>query len=164
MLSNTATPKYYGLFRDKVLSGEIPVNETVSMQMNLIDDLIRNPNVYYDDKAVEGFVKFCENELVLTDGSDLKLLDTFKLWAEDILGWYYFIDRSVPIVKNGEVIRYENRKVKKRLRNKQYLIVARGAAKTIYCSCLHQYFLTINSSTTQQIATAPTMSLSEETL
>lgn len=164
MLSNTATPKYYGLFRDKVLSGEIPVNETVSMQMNLIDDLIRNPNVYYDDKAVEGFVKFCENELVLTDGSDLKLLDTFKLWAEDILGWYYFIDRSVPIVLNGEVIRYENRKVKKRLRNKQYLIVARGAAKTIYCSCLHQYFLTINSSTTQQIATAPTMSLSEETL
>lgn len=164
MLSNTATPKYYGLFRDKVLSGEIPVNETVSMQMNLIDDLIRNPNVYYDDKAVEGFVKFCENELVLTDGSDLKLLDTFKLWAEDILGWYYFIDRSVPIVKNGEVVRYENRKVKKRLRNKQYLIVARGAAKTIYCSCLHQYFLTINSSTTQQIATAPTMSLSEETL
>lgn len=164
MLSNTATPKYYGMFRDKVLSGEIPVNETVSMQMNLIDDLIRNPNVYYDDKAVEGFVKFCENELVLTDGSDLKLLDTFKLWAEDILGWYYFIDRSVPIVKNGEGIRYENRKVKKRLRNKQYLIVARGAAKTIYCSCLHQYFLTINSSTTQQIATAPTMSLSEETL
>jgi phage terminase large subunit-like protein len=164
MLSNTATPKYYGLFRDNVLSGEIPVNETVSMQMNLIDDLIRNPNIYYDDKAVEGFVKFCENELVLTDGSDLKLLDTFKLWAEDILGWYYFIDRSVPIVKNGEVIRYENRKVKKRLRNKQYLIVARGAAKTIYCSCLHQYFLTINSSTTQQIATAPTMSLSEETL
>lgn len=164
MLSNTATPKYYGLFRDKVLSGEIPVNETVSMQMNLIDDLIRNPNVYYDDKAVDGFVKFCENELVLTDGSDLKLLDTFKLWAEDILGWYYFIDRSVPIVLNGEVIRYENRKVKKRLRNKQYLIVARGAAKTIYCSCLHQYFLTINSSTTQQIATAPTMSLSEETL
>ncbi len=164
MLSNTATPKYYGMFRDKVLSGEIPVNETVSMQMNLIDDLIRNPNVYYDDKAVEGFVKFCENELVLTDGSDLKLLDTFKLWAEDILGWYYFIDRSVPIVLNGEVVRYENRKVKKRLRNKQYLIVARGAAKTIYCSCLHQYFLTINSSTTQQIATAPTMSLSEETL
>lgn len=164
MLSNTATPKYYGLFREKVLSGEIPVNETVSMQMNLIDDLIRNPNVYYDDKAVEGFVKFCENELVLTDGSDLKLLDTFKLWAEDILGWYYFIDRSVPIVLNGEVIRYENRKVKKRLRNKQYLIVARGAAKTIYCSCLHQYFLTINSSTTQQITTAPTMSLSEETL
>ncbi len=164
MLSNTATPKYYGMLRDKVLSGEIPVNETVSMQMNLIDDLIRNPNVYYDDKAVEGFVKFCENELVLTDGSDLKLLDTFKLWAEDILGWYYFIDRSVPIVLNGEVVRYENRKVKKRLRNKQYLIVARGAAKTIYCSCLHQYFLTINSSTTQQIATAPTMSLSEETL
>lgn len=164
MLSNTATPKYYGLFREKVLSGEIPVNETVSMQMNLIDDLIRNPNVYYDDKAVEGFVKFCENELVLTDGSDLRLLDTFKLWAEDILGWYYFIDRSVPIVLNGEVIRYEKRKVKKRLRNKQYLIVARGAAKTIYCSCLHQYFLTINSSTTQQIATAPTMSLSEETL
>lgn len=132
MLSNTATPKYYGMFRDKVLSGEIPVNETVSMQMNLIDDLIRNPNVYYDDKAVDGFVKFCENELVLTDGSDLKLLDTFKLWAEDILGWYYFIDRSVPIVKNGEVIRYENRKVKKRLRNKQYLIVARGSLLRLF--------------------------------
>lgn len=164
-LSNTAVPKYYGQFRDAVLRGEIPVSETISMQMNLIDDLIANPGVYYDEDAVEGFIKFCESELTLTDGSDLHLLDTFKLWAEDIFGWYYFETRSVPVpTPDGRGLTYVNKRVKFRLRNKQYLIVARGAAKSMYASCLQAYFLTVNTSTTSQIATAPTMRQAEEVL
>ena len=164
MLSNTATPKYYGEFRKKVLSGEIVVNEKVSMQMNLIDELIRDPQFYYDPAPVEGYIRFCEAELTLTDGSDMTVLDTFKLWGEDILCWFYFVERSVPVPQLDGTIRYERKKIKKRLRNKQYLIVGRGAAKTVYCSSLHQYFLTINTTTTQQLAVAPTMSLAEETL
>lgn len=164
-LSNTAVPKYYGQFREAVLRGEIPVCETISMQMNLIDDLIANPGVYYDEDAVEGFIKFCESELVLTDGSDLHLLDTFKLWAEDIFGWYYFETRSVPVpTPDGHGMKYVNKRVKFRLRNKQYLIVARGAAKSMYASCLQAYFLTVNTATTSQIATAPTMRQAEEVL
>lgn len=164
MLSNTAVPIYYGRFREKVLRGEIPVPETISMQMNLIDDLINDKRFYYDDMAVEGFIKFCEGELTLTDGSDLTLLDTFKLWAEDLLGWYYYVERSVPVpVKNG-VTKYVTKRIKKRLRNKQYLIVARGAAKSMYGSCLHNYFLNINTHTTNQIATAPTMRQAEEVI
>lgn len=164
MLSNVAVPKYYGEFRNKVLNGEIVVNEKVSMQMNLIDELIRNPNIYYDEKAVEGFIIFCEAELVQTDGSDLKLLDTFKLWAEDILGWFYFVERTVPEVDSNGHVKYVTKRIKQRLRNKLYLIVGRGAAKTVFCSCLHQYFLSIDTTTTRQIATAPTMSLADETL
>lgn len=164
-LSNTAVPKYYGQFREAVLRGKIPVCETISMQMNLIDDLIANPGVYYDEDAVEGFIKFCESELTLTDGSDLHLLDTFKLWAEDIFGWYYFETRSVPVpTEDGHGIRYVNKRVRFRLRNKQYLIVARGAAKSMYASCLQAYFLTVNTATTSQIATAPTMRQAEEVL
>lgn len=163
-LSNTATPFYYGQFRDRVLRGEIPVCETISMQMNLIDDLIANRFYYYDEKAVNGFIKFCESELTLTDGSDLHMLDTFKLWAEDIFGWYYFIEKSVPVpLKNGGIT-YVTKKVKKRLRNKQYIIVARGAGKSIYGGNLHSYFLTVNTATTHQIATAPTMRQADEVL
>ena len=164
MLSNTATPKYYAEFRESVLRGDIIVNELISMQMCLIDDLIDDPRYYYDDKAIDGFIDFCESELTLTDGSDLKLLDTFKLWAEDLLGWYYYVERSVPVpLPNGD-IRWVVKKVKMRLRNKQYLIVARGAAKSMYASCLQNYFLNINTATTYQITTAPTMKQAEEVL
>ena len=164
-LSNTAVPKYYGKFRDAVLRGEIPVNREVSMQMNRIDDLIANPGVYYDGAVVEGFVKFCENELTLTDGSDLKLLDTFKLWAEDLFGWYYFETRSVYVPgQDGLGGHYETRRFKKRLINKQYLIVARGGAKSMYASCIQNYMLNIDVSTTQQITTAPTMKQAEEVM
>lgn len=163
-LSNTAVPKYYGEFRDAVLRGEIPVCKKVSMEMNRIDDLIDNPNYYYDDQAVEGWIAFCENELTLVDGSDLKLLPTFKLWAEQIFGWYYFEDRSVyepdPDGMGGHFVRKE---VKKRLINKQYLIVARGAAKSIYDEAIQAYFLVVDTSTTDQVVTAPTMRQAEET-
>lgn len=165
MLSNTAVPKYYGQFREAVLRGDIPVCENISMQMNLIDDLIEDPNIYYDEEAVEGFIAFCEKELTLTDGTDLHLLDTFKLWAEDIFGWYYFIEKSVPIpLPKGRGIRYVRKQVKKRLRNKQYLIVARGAAKSMYGSCLQNFFLNCYTYTTHQIATAPTMRQADEVL
>lgn len=161
MVSNTATPRYYGEFRDKVIRGEIPVNREVSMQMNRIDQLIRAPWVYYDDKAVEGWIKFCESELTLTDGSPLHLLDTFKLWGEDLLGWFYFVDRSVY---NPAMHGYVRKRVKKRLRNKQYLIVARGAAKSMYDFCIHAYGLVCDPMTTHQVTTAPTMKQAEEVL
>ena len=164
MLSNTATPKYYGEFRNRVIRGEIPVCETISMQMNLIDDLIANPGIYYDEDAVEGFIAFCEKELTLTDGGDLHLLDTFKLWAEDIFGWYYFVERSIPIPDATGRIVYKKKRIKKRLRNKQYLIVPRGAAKSMYDSALHNFFLNVDGSTTHQIATAPTMRQADEVL
>ena len=162
-LSNTAVPKYYGKFRDAVLRGEIPVCKEIAMEMSRIDSLIENPGIYYDDQAVEGFVKYCENELTLTDGSDLKLLDSFKLWAEQIFGWYYFVDRKVYIPgKNGAPGHYRIYQVKKRLIKKQYLIVARGAAKSMYGSCLQSFFLNIDTTTTYQITTAPTMKQAEE--
>lgn len=165
MLSNTAVPIYYGQFRDAVLRGEIPVCRNISMEMNRIDSLIANPGIYYDDEAINGFIAFCENELTLTDGSDLKLLDTFKLWAEQVFGWYYFVEQSVweedPNGRGGQFVR---KWVKKRLTNKQYLIVARGAAKSMYGSCIQNYFLNVDRSTTQQITTAPTMAQAEEIL
>lgn len=165
MLSNIATPKYYGLFRDRVIRGEIPVNKEVSMEMNRIDGLIANPAIYYDDQAVEGWIRFCENELVLTDGSDLHLLDTFKLWGEEVFGWYYFVDRSVfQINSDGHGGHYVNKRIKKRLINKQYLIVGRGAAKSLYDSAIQAYFLNVDTSTTDQITTAPTMKMAEEVL
>lgn len=165
MLSNTATPIYYGQFRDAVLRGDIPVNREISMEMNRIDALIANPSVYYDDEAIEGWVRFCENELVLTDGSDLKLLDSFKLWGEQVFGWYYFIKRSVfEPNENGSGGRYVTKTIKKRLVNKQYLIVGRGAAKSVYDSCIQGYFLTVDTQTTQQITTAPTMKQAEEVM
>ena len=164
-LSNTATPKYYGMFRDAVIRGEIPVCEEISMEMNRIDALIRNPGVWYDDQAVEGFISYCEHELTLTDGSDLHLLDSFKLWAEQIFGWYYFVDRSVyepyPDGHGGHHVR---KRIKKRLINRQYLIVGRGAAKTMYASCIHSYFLNVNTATTQQSTTAPTVRQADEVL
>ena len=164
-LSNTATPKYYGQFRDAVMRGEIPVCKTIEMEMNRIDELIANPGVYYDENAIEGFIRYCENELTLTDGSDLKLLDSFKLWAEQIFGWYYFIERSVyEPNKDGHGGRYVTKYIKKRLINKQYLIVARGAAKSMYGSCIQNYFLNMDTSTTHQITTAPTMKQAEEIL
>lgn len=164
-LSNTATPKYYGAFREAVLRGDFPVCETISMQMNRIDDFIRNPGIYYDEEAVEGWIRFCESELTLTDGSDLFLLDSFKLWAEDVYGWYYFLDRSVYVPgKHGKKGRYVRKRVKKRLINKQYLIVARGAAKTVYGECHQAYGLTVDTSTTHQVTTAPTMRQAEEIL
>lgn len=164
-LSNTAVPRYYGEFREKVLNGEIPVNREISMEMNRIDDLIANPGIYYDDKAVDGFVRFCENELTLTDGSDLRLLDTFKLWAEQIFGWYYYVERSVYVPrKDNHGGKYVRRYIKKRLIKKQYLIVARGAAKSMYGSCIQDYFLVTDGSTTHQITTAPTMRQAEEIL
>lgn len=161
MLSNTAVPRYYGAFRDKVIDGEIPVCKEVSMEMNRIDDLIRHPGVYYDDKAVEGFIAFCEVELTLTDGSDLHLLDSFKLWAEEVFGWYYFVERQVydPVTK-----RYVLKTIRKRLVRKQYLIVGRGAAKSMYASCLHAFELIVNTDTTHQVTTSPTMKQSEEVL
>lgn len=165
MLSNTATPIYYGKFREQVLRGEIPVNREISMEMNRIDDLIANPGVYYDDKAIDGFVKYCENELTLTDGSDLVLLDSFKLWAEQLLSWFYFVERSVfEPNPDGHGGRYVRKTTKKRLVNKQYLIVARGAAKSMYASCLQSYFLNVDTSTTHQITTAPTMLQAEEVM
>lgn len=164
-LSNTATPRYYGRFRDAVIRGEIPVCREISMQMNRIDSLIRSPNYYYDPGPVEGWIRFCENELTLTDGSDLNLLDSFKLWGEDVFGWYYFEDRSVwqpdPDGKGG---RYVRKRIRKRLCNKQYLIVGRGAAKSLYDSSIQAYFLNCNTRTTQQIATAPTMRQADEIL
>ena len=163
MLSNTATPKYYGMFRDQVLRGEIPVCHEIEMQMNLIDNLISDPRIYYDDQAVEGWIQFCENELCLTDGSKLNLLPSFKLWGEDLLGWYYFIDAQVPVADNHGV-HYEIRKIKQRLRKKQYLIVGRGAAKSLYDTCIHAYGLVVDKHTTHQVATAPTMKQSEEVM
>ena len=164
-LSNTATPKYYGQFRDAVIRGEIPVCEQISMEMNRIDALIANPGIWYDDQAIQGFINFCENELTLTDGDDLRLLDSFKLWAEQIFGWYYFVERSVyepdPEGRGG---RYVTKRIKKRLINKQYLIVGRGAAKSMYASCIQAYFLTVDPATTQQSTTAPTIRQAEEVL
>lgn len=164
-LSNTAVPKYYGMFRDAVIRGEIPVNKEISMEMNRIDDLIASPGVYYDDRAVEGFIDYCESELTLTDGADLNLLDTFKLWAEQIFGWYYFVERSIyEPYEDGYGGHYITKKVRKRLINKQYLIVARGAAKSMYGSCLQNFFLNVDATTTHQITTAPTMKQAEEVL
>jgi phage terminase large subunit-like protein len=164
-LSNKATPKYYGEFRYAVLRGEIPVNKEISMEMNRIDALIEDPTIYYDDRPVEGFIEYCENELTLTDGSDLVLLDSFKLWAEQIYGWYYFIERSVyEPSKDNHGGRYVRKIIKKRLINKQFLIVGRGAAKTMYASCNQSYFLNVDTSTTQQLTTAPTMKQAEEVL
>ena len=164
-LSNTATPIYYGAFRDAVIRGEIRVNEKISMEMNRIDDLIANPGVYYDDQAINGFIEYCENELTLTDGEDLHLLDSFKLWAEQIFGWYYFVERSVyEPSPDGHGGRYVKKTIKKRLINKQYLIVARGAAKSMYGSCIQNYFLNVDTSTTHQITTAPTMKQAEEVM
>lgn len=178
-LSNTATPRYYAEFRQRVLRGEIPVNREISLEMNRIDDLISNPNIYYDSDAVEGFIKYCEWELTLTDGSDLFLLDTFKLWSEQIFGWYYYIERSVYDPNLHDELSFEFRQgenqakggggyvkklIKKRLTTKQYLIVARGAAKSMYAFCIHAYFLNVDTSTTHQIATAPTMKQAEEVM
>lgn len=165
MLSNTAVPKYYGQFREAVIQGKIPVCREISMEMNRIDQLIANPNIWYDDEKVEGWIRYCENELTLTDGSDLNLLDTFKLWGEQIFGWYYFIDRSVyEPYSDRPGGHYVKRRIKKRLINKQYLIVARGAAKSLYCSCLQSYYLNVNTSTTQQITVAPTMNQADEVM
>lgn len=162
-LSNTATPFYYGQFREAVMRGHIPVNREIAMEMNRIDALIANPNIWYDDAPVEGFIKYCENELTLTDGSDLHLLPSFKLWAEQIFGWYYFVDRSVYVPsENNRGGRYVNKTIKKRLTTKQYLIVARGAAKSIYASLIQSYFLNVDTSTTHQITTAPTMKQADE--
>ena len=165
-LSNTATPKYYGRFREAVLRGDIPVCREIAMEMNRIDELIANPRYYYDDAAIDGFVAFCENELTTTDGSDIRLLDTFKLWAESLLAWFYFVDRSVyepydPPMHGGRHVR---KRIKRRLRTKQYLIIARGNAKSMYASFLQAYFLTVDTSTTQQITTAPTMKQADEVM
>ena len=164
-LSNTAVPIYYGKFRDAVIRGEIPVNQKISMEMNRIDELIRNPGVYYDDQAVEGWIRFCENELTLTDGSDLFLLDSFKLWGEQLFGWYYFVERSVyEPGENGRPGKYVRKMIKKRLINKQYLIVGRGAAKSLYDSDIQAYFLVVDTETTYQMTTAPTMKQAEEVM
>lgn len=164
-LSNTATPYYYGKFREAVIRGDTFVNQEISMEMNRIDALIENPGVYYDKNAINGFVAYCENELTLTDGTDLNLLETFKLWAEQIFGWYYFVEKEVPVPnESGKGVHYERKIIKKRLINKQFLIIARGAAKSMYDSCLQGFFLTCDTSTTHQITTAPTMKLSEEVL
>ena len=164
-LSNTATPKYYGRFRDAVIRGEIPVCKEISMEMNRIDDLIANPGVYYDESAVEGYILYCEKELTLTDGSDLTLLDSFKLWAEQIFGWYYFVERSVYVpTPNNHGGKYVRKTIKKRLITKQYLIVGRGAAKSLYCSSIQSYFHNVDTSTTHQITTAPTMKQADEVM
>ena len=164
-LSNTAVPRYYGEFRDAVMRGEIPINREIEMEMHRIDDLIANPGIWYDEHAMDGFVSYCENELTLTDGSNLKLLDSFKLWAEQIFCWYYFVERTVFVPnEDGHGGHYENHSIKKRLVNKQYLIVARGAAKSMYASCLQNFFLNVDTSTTHQITTAPTMKQAEEVL
>lgn len=165
MLSNTAVPKYYGAFRDKVISGEIPVCETISMEMNRIDHLIADPGIYYDPDPVEGWISYCENELTLVDGGDLHLLDTFKVWAEEVFGWYYFVERSVYVPDpSGGAGHYEKKRIKKRLINKQILIVSRGAAKSMYASFIQSYFLNIDTTATHQIVTAPTMKQAEETM
>ena len=165
MLSNTATPKYYGEFRDAVIRGEIPICREIEMEMNRIDDLIENPGVYYDDQAIDGFIAYCEQELTLTDGSPVHLLDTFKLWAEQLLSWFYFVERSVYVPnKNGHGGHYVTKRIKKRLVNKQIFILARGAAKSMYASFLQNYFLNIDTTTTHQITTAPTMKQAEEVL
>lgn len=164
-LSNTAVPKYYGAFRDAVRRHEIPVCQEVSMEMNRIDRLIADPDIWYDDEAIDGWINFCENELTLTDGSDLALLDSFKLWGEQVFGWYYFIERSVwEPYPDGHGGRYVNKRIKKRLINKQYLIVGRGAAKSLYCTCIHAYGLICDTTTTTQIITAPTIRQAEETI
>ena len=164
-LSNTATPKYYGMFRDAVLRGDIPVCKEIEMQMNRIDALIRDPKYYYDDRAIDGFIAFCETELTLTDGADLKLLDSFKLWAEDLLSWFYFEERSVwEPFPSGRGGRYVQKRIKKRLRSKQYLIVGRGAAKSMYASCVQGHFLVVDTRTTQQLAVAPTIRQADEVL
>ncbi len=163
-LDNRATPKYYGQFRDAVIRGEIPVCREISLEMNRIDSLIANPGIYYDDQAIDGFIAYCENELTLTDGSDLKLLDSFKLWAEQLFGWYYFVEKSVFVPDEHGGGHYERKRIKKRLVNKQYLIVARGAAKSMYASCIQSYFLNVDTSTTHQITTAPTMKQADEVL
>ena len=164
-LSNTAVPKYYGMFRDAVMKGEIPVCENISMEMNRIDDLISNPGIYYDDQAVEGWVNYCESELTLTDGSDLNLLDSFKLWGEQVFGWYYFVERSIyEPNQDGHGGHYVNKTVRKRLINKQFLIVGRGAAKSVYDSCIQSYFENVDTTTTHQITTAPTMKQAEEVM
>ena len=164
-LSNTAVPKYYGMFRDAVIRGDIPVNQEISMEMNRIDDLIANPGVYYDEDAVEGWIAYCEAELTLTDGADLNLLDSFKLWGEQVFGWYYFIDRSVyEPYPDGHGGHYVNKRIKKRLINKQYLIVGRGAAKSLYDSCMQSYFQNVDTTTTHQITTAPTMRQADEVM
>ena len=165
MLSNTAMPRYYAEFRNKVLRGEIPVCREISMEMNRIDALIADRNIWYDDEAVEGWIKYCEAELTLTDGDPLVLLDSFKLWGEQVFGWYYYTTRSV-YVKDGDGPQghFEQRRVKKRLVDKQYLIVARGAAKSMYASTIQNYFLNVDTSTTHQITTAPTMKLAEEVM
>jgi phage terminase large subunit-like protein len=164
-LSNTATPIYYGQFRDAVMRGEIPISREIEMEMNRIDDLIANPGVWYDDQAINGFIRYCEDELTLTNGEDLHLLDSFKLWAEQIFGWYYFVDKSIYVPDpDGRGGHYENKTIKKRLIKKQYLIVARGAAKSMYASCLQNYFLNVDVSTTHQVTTAPTMAQAEEVM
>ena len=164
-LSNTATPKYYGRFRDAVMRGEIPVNKQIEMQMQRIDDLIANPGVYYDDEAVEGWIAYCENELTLTDGSDLTLLDSFKLWGEDLFGWYYFVERSVyEPYPDGHGGHYVTKRIKRRLINKQYIILGRGGAKSMYVSCIQSFFLNVDTSTTHQVTVAPTMNLADEVL
>ena len=164
-LSNTAVPKYYGMFRDAVIRGEIPICKEISMEMNRIDDLISNPGVYYDDEAVEGWIRYCENELTLTDGSDLNMLDSFKLWGESLLGWYYFVERSVyEPNEDNHGGHYVTKKVKKRLIHKQYLIVGRGASKSVYDSCIQSHFLNVDTTTTHQITTAPTMKQAEEVM
>ena len=164
-LSNIATPKYYGMFKAKVLKGEIPINHEIEMEMNRIDQLIANPGIYYDEKAVEGWIIFCENEMTLTDGSEVHMLDSFKLWGEQVFGWYYFVERTVyEPGKGGRPGKYVNKMVKKRLVNKQYLIVARGAAKSMYAAFIQAYFLTIDRTTTYQITTAPTMLQAEEVM
>jgi len=163
--SNTATPKYYGEFRNKVLNGEIPVCKEISLEMNRIDQLIANPGIWYDSEAVDGFIQYCENELTLTDGSDLVLLDTFKLWAEEIFGWFYFVERSIyEPSPNNHGGRYVRKMIKKRLINKQYLIVARGAAKSMYGSCIQNFFLNVDTTTTHQVTTAPTMKQADEVM
>ena len=164
-LSNTAVPKYYGMFRDAVIAGEIPVCQEISMEMNRIDDLIDNPMYYYDEDAIEGWIKYCEAELTLTDGSDLFLLDTYKLWAEQVFGWYYFVERSVyERYEDKPGGHFVTKTIKKRLINKQYLIVGRGAAKSLYDSCIQSYFANVDTSTTHQITTAPTMKQAEEVM
>lgn len=164
-LSNTAVPRYYGEFRSAVVRGEIPVNKEIAMEMNRIDELIENPGIFYDDSAVEGWIRYCENELTLTDGSDLHLLDSFKLWGEQVFGWWYFVERSVYTPnEDGHGGRYVTKRIKRRLINKQYLIVGRGAAKSLYDSCIQSYFQNVDTSTTQQVATAPTMRQADEVL
>lgn len=164
-LSNTAVPKYYGKFRDAVIRGEIPICKEIEMEMNRIDDLIANPGIWYDDQAIQGFINYCEHELTLTDGEDLHLLDSFKLWAEQIFGWYYFVERSIYEPNpDGHGGHYVKKSIKKRLTNKQYLIVARGAAKSMYAACIQSYYLNVDTSTTHQVTTAPTMKQAEEVL